>query len=94
MNQWVTKFANRKPGDNKTWDYWDRFWSNMADPVWRVNYYKELQESVGTLIAIKPAARTIIGGTTYCVSSFFRQDAKNNVVDKVRRLITREISSN
>ena len=35
-------------------------------------------------------AEVVIGGTTYIVSSFFKKDAKGNVVDKVRRLIERE----
>ena len=35
-------------------------------------------------------AEVVIGGTTYIVSSFFKKDAKGNVVDKVRRLIERD----
>ena len=35
-------------------------------------------------------AEVVIGGTTYIVNSFFKKDAKGNVVDKVRRLIERE----
>ena len=35
-------------------------------------------------------AEIVIGGTTYIVNSFFKKDAKGNVVDKVRRLIERE----
>ena len=35
-------------------------------------------------------AEIVIGSTTYIVNSFFKKDAKGNVVDKVRRLIERE----
>lgn len=46
----------------------------------------------GTALGVRldEAAEVIIGGTTYLVSSFFKPDAKSNVVDKVRRLIERE----
>ena len=37
-----------------------------------------------------PDARILIGGKTYIVSSFFKKDAKGNVVDKIGRLIERE----
>jgi len=35
----------------------------------------------------------IIGDTTYIVSSFFRKDAKGDVIDKVRRLIERDVEN-
>ena len=35
-------------------------------------------------------SRVAIGNKTYIVSSFFKNDAKSNAVDKVRRLIERE----
>lgn len=45
--------------------------------------------TVSDLLPFK-VAEVLIGGTTYLVSSFFKPDAKGNVVDKVRRLIERE----
>ena len=36
------------------------------------------------------SAKVAAGGTTYLISSFFKKDAKGNVVDKVGRLIERE----
>jgi hypothetical protein len=35
-------------------------------------------------------SETMIGDTTYIVSSFFKNEAKGNVVDKIRRLIERD----
>ena len=38
--------------------------------------------------------RTVpIGGTTYIVSPFFKNDSKSNVVEKVRRLIERDVEN-
>ena len=37
-----------------------------------------------------PDTRIAIGNKTYIVSSFFKNDAKGDVVDKVRRMIERE----
>ena len=34
-----------------------------------------------------------IGDTTYIVSSFFNKDAKSDVINKVRRLIEREVDA-
>ncbi len=39
-------------------------------------------------------AEVVIKGTTYIVSSFFKKDAKGTVVDKISRLIEREVMSN
>ena len=39
-------------------------------------------------------AEIIIGGTTYIVNSFFKKDAKGNVVDKISRLIERDAANN
>ena len=38
-------------------------------------------------------SKTIIGDTTYIVSSFFKEEAKGDVIDKVRRLIEREVEN-
>ena len=42
---------------------------------------------------IDRAAEVVIGNTTYLVSSFFKKNAKSDVVDKVRRLIERDADS-
>ena len=38
------------------------------------------------------AAEVVIGKTTYLVSSFFKKNAKGNVVDKISRMIERDVS--
>ena len=44
-----------------------------------------------TLLPKLPIYKTVVaGGTTYFVFSFFKENAKGNVVDKISRLITRD----
>jgi hypothetical protein len=38
-------------------------------------------------------AETVIGNTSYIVSSFHKNDAKSNAVDKIRRMIERDIEN-
>jgi hypothetical protein len=50
---------------------------------------KRAEAEVGDLPPFK-IGEVIIKGTTYIVNSYFKKDAKGNVVDKVRRMIERE----
>ena len=53
---------------------------------------KRAETTVGDSPPFK-AAEIIIKGTTYIVNSFFKKDAKGNVVDKVGRLIERDAAN-
>ena len=39
------------------------------------------------------AVKIVISGTTYLVSSFFKNEGRGNVVDKISRLIEREVEN-
>ena len=53
---------------------------------------KRGEATISELLPYK-AVEIVIGGTTYIVSSLFKKDAKGDVVDKVRRLIEREVEN-
>jgi hypothetical protein len=53
---------------------------------------KRAEAEVGDLPPFK-VAEVIIKGTTYIVNSFFKKDAKYDVVDKVGRLIERDAAN-
>jgi hypothetical protein len=46
-----------------------------------------------TVLSAEPGktSEIMIGDTTYIVSSFYKREAKGNVVDKIRRLIERDV---
>ena len=50
------------------------------------------EANLGDLMPFK-VAEVIVGSTTYLVSSFFKKDAKGNVVDKISRLIERDVAN-
>jgi len=52
-----------------------------------------LRDIRGELTIKKAPTKTTIGKTTYLVSSFFKNDAKGTVLDKITRLIERETAA-
>jgi hypothetical protein len=61
----------------------------LCGNITRVLNEKRAEMRASELLPFK-ATEVIIKGTTYLVSSFFNNDAKVNVVEKVRRLIKQE----
>jgi hypothetical protein len=68
-------------------------WKAILERFWFLMKEKRAEITVSDLPPFK-VAEVIIGGTTYIINSFFKKDAKGDVVDKVRRLIERDAEKN
>jgi len=73
-------------------EYWKEVLAGLQDRFRIVTVVKNGVIYVEDFMFV-PDTRIAIGNKTYIVSSFFKNDAKFNVVDKIGRLIERDIES-